>query len=201
MITTQNKDVWVAAGNGLHWYRDGSWITHTKYEGLPSTITYTVFEDSQGRLWAGTARGISLYHPNADSDPPETIIDPNKNLSEISSRGEDRLVYEGIDKWKFTQKERLLFSYRLDNEEWSVFQNEADTSLRELRPGSHLFEVRAMDLNRNIDPTPASFQFVVLLPWFKEPVFLLLSSHQLFDDSFFNRTRYFPSYAFEKTHG
>ena len=42
--------------------------------------------------------------------------------------------------------------------------------------GSHRFEVRAVDRNWNIDPTPARFEFLVLLPWYRETGFRIVGT-------------------------
>ncbi len=176
MIASSNGNVWVAAGNGLHRQMDNSWITYTVEDGLPSTITYTVFEDSKGRIWSGTARGIGLFNPNADNDPPETIMDFDKSIDEVPPIGDALIFYSGIDKWKFTEEHRLLFSYRLDNSPWSLFSEKKFTFFKGLSYGDHFFEVRVMDRNGNIDPTPANFNFTVLLPWYREAGFIIFSS-------------------------
>ena len=68
LTTTRDGDLWVASASGVHRLKDGSWISHQTEEGLPSVMAYTVFQDSKGRLWAGTTRGLVLYHPEADID-------------------------------------------------------------------------------------------------------------------------------------
>ena len=61
---SRDGSLWVASASGIHRFRDGSWITHQTAEGLPSTIAYLVFEDRQGRVWAGTTSGLIAYHPD-----------------------------------------------------------------------------------------------------------------------------------------
>jgi signal transduction histidine kinase/DNA-binding response OmpR family regulator len=84
-------------------------------------------------------------------------------------------VFSGIDKWKQTMSDRLLFSYRLDEASWSPFAPPAFASYRRLPAGKHRFEVRAMDRNGNIDQAPKAFQFNVLLPWYRQVGFLGLA--------------------------
>jgi signal transduction histidine kinase/ActR/RegA family two-component response regulator len=83
-----------------------------------------------------------------------------------------RMVFSGMDKWKYTLAERLLFSYRMDGGEWSPFTVNTSGSFRGLKPGKHSFEARAMDRNGNIDPHPAVFGFSVLRAWYAQPGFL-----------------------------
>jgi signal transduction histidine kinase/DNA-binding response OmpR family regulator/ligand-binding sensor domain-containing protein len=165
--------LWVASASGVHRFKDGSWIGHETEEGLPAVIAYTVFRDRRGRLWAGTTRGLVLYHPEADQDAPRTILDP-ANLREVSPSGEARIAFGGIDKWSHTPADRLLFSYRLDGGDWSPFQENDVATYHHLPAGPHRFEVRCMDRNGNIDPGGQSLEFAVPPPWYRQFGFLLL---------------------------
>ncbi len=175
MTKGEDKSIWVSAGSGLHRYKDGSWITITSEEGLPDAGIKEVLEDSQGRIWIGTRRGLSRYYPQSDMDPPDTFIPLDKNQRDISPRGEGRFVFSGVDKWKYTPKERLLFSYRIDNQFWSPFTTDTVISVKNMHAGDHYLEVRAMDRNWNIDPTPAIFYFQVDPYWYMEPSFIILA--------------------------
>jgi PAS domain S-box-containing protein len=174
IMTARDGSIWVASDIGLHRFRNGSWVSLGEEEGLPSEIVYTAFEDSQQRMWVGTAKGIVLYHPEADPDAPETFISDKYNLTETPPSGDVRLIYSGIDKWKYTLQERLLFSYRLDAADWSPFTSNTFASYTRLPAGPHRFQVRAMDRNWNIDPTPATFEFAVLLPWHHTTEFIAI---------------------------
>jgi signal transduction histidine kinase/CheY-like chemotaxis protein len=175
LTTTRDGALWVASGSGVHRLKDGSWISHQPDEGLPSVMAYIVFQDSKGRLWAGTTLGLALYHPEADADAPRTILDPATNLREISPSGEARITFSGIDKWNQTPSERLLFSYRLDGGIWSPFQSSNLATYHRLPAGRHRFEVRSMDRNGNIDPAGQLMEFAVLLPWYRQFGFLGLT--------------------------
>jgi signal transduction histidine kinase/CheY-like chemotaxis protein/streptogramin lyase len=173
IVRTRDGSIWVASGTGVHHYLPNAWITNTAADGLPSSIAYKLLEDSRGTLWAATTRGISRYDPNADRDPPQTTMVSSRNLAEAPPGGKVLLAFSGIDKWKYTLPSRLLYSYRLDSGPWSVFAPSDLASFEGLAAGSHLFEVRAMDRNGNIDRSPAAFRFTVLQPWHKHAGFLL----------------------------
>ncbi|MBI4874965.1 MAG: response regulator [Acidobacteria bacterium] len=176
ILKSRDGAVWVASGTGVHRYRDGSWITNASEDGLPSSIAYTVFQDSTGRIWAGTTRGISLFHPEADPDPPRTIVSDERNLRETTPDGEVRLSFSGIDKWGYTDAGRLLFSFRMDGGNWTPFRPAEFAAYRGLRAGKHRFEVRGMDRNGNADPSPPAFEFSVLMPWYRQPGFLFVTA-------------------------
>jgi ligand-binding sensor domain-containing protein len=112
--TARDGSLWVASASGIHRFRDGSWITHQTEEGLPSAIAYLVYEDKQGRIWAGTTHGLMTYDQEADTDAPRTLLERSANAHDVPPSGELRVVFSGIDKWNQTNPDRLLFSYRVD---------------------------------------------------------------------------------------
>ena len=168
-IGTRDGSLWLAGESGLHRFFQGAWVENGMEDGLPGGGVRELYEDQRGRIWAGTAHGLSLYHPEADPDPPRTYVQAltgkDKN---IPAGGTISLAFNGQDKWKYTPRQRLLFSFRLDGRDWSPFQEERNVSFPDLPAGKHYFQVRAMDRNCNIDPTPAQQEFVVVLPWYKE---------------------------------
>ena len=171
IMMSHDGTVWVASGTGVHRYRDGKWLTNGEEEGLPSSFAYRVFEDSRGRIWAATTRGIARYYPHADVDPPITLIAEDQNSRQVSPSGDVRLVFSGMDKWKQTPIERLLYSWRLDGGSWQPFSSERSVLFRGLPAGPRRFEVRAMDRNGNVDPHAAQFAFAVLPAWYRDTTF------------------------------
>jgi hypothetical protein len=169
VLKARDGSVWVAAANGLHRLSQRSWAANTPDEGLPSPDVEAIYQDAEGRLWAGTVRGLSLYHPEADPDPPRTYVHelPDSRTS-LPENAIVTISFSADDRWKYTPKDRLLFSYRLDQKDWSPCQQEKDAVFSDLLPGKHYFQVRAMDRNWNLDPKPAVFEFVIALPWYKE---------------------------------
>ncbi|MEO7144894.1 MAG: response regulator [Bryobacteraceae bacterium] len=174
ILTTRDGSVWVASANGIHRFKNGNWVAQGAQEGLPSEIAYNVFKDSGGRIWGGTALGVSLFHPDADTDPPATYLLAANNNREVAPSGDARIVFSGRDRWKQTPDDRLLYSYRLDGRPWSLFGSVSNASYRALPSGRHHFEVRSMDRNGNIDPVPAALDFTVLVPWYRQRGFLVL---------------------------
>jgi signal transduction histidine kinase/CheY-like chemotaxis protein len=174
----QAKDgaLWVASANGVHRVTGDDWVDQGVEEGLPSHIVSLVFQDSRGRIWAGTTRGLAVYHPDADVDFPVTLLERGVEPREVLASGDVRFVFTGLDKWKQTPAERLLFSYRLDQGAWTPYQPGNAAVFQKLASGQHRFEVRAMDRNGNVDQHPQSMQFRVLRPWYLSGAFLLLAA-------------------------
>lgn len=172
----RDGSVWVAAGNGLQRYFQGSWIAHGPAEGLPAHLVHDVLEDRHGRLWAATAGGLSRFHPDADTDPPRTLLDPSENPRRLLSDTPVTLVFGGRDRWDYTPPERLLFSYRVDDGAWSDYSGDTTIVLSDLVPGLHRFEVRAMDRNWNEEPQPSLLEFAVIVPWYKETRLVVITA-------------------------
>ena len=174
MTISRDSSIWVASGTGIHRLIDGTWVSNSSEEGLPNTTVFDVFEDSQGEIWAATLKGAYRYYPEADTDAPETVIPSDINSHEAIPSGDLQFVFKGHDKWDNTPDDRLQFSYRFDESSWSPFENITIVKGVGLSTGPHVFEVRAMDLNGNIDPSPASWDFTVMLPWYLETYFIIL---------------------------
>ncbi len=177
MIKDSQNRIWVASENGVHCYdtdKHKSWVHYTSRDGLPSDLCWKMFEDSRGDIWVGTEKGVSRFNPSADAAPPKVWMAKGKNSSSISPDGNAQFVFDGIDKWKQTRKERLQYSYRIDDQEWSEYTTDTVAALDNIEPGNHIFQVRAMDLNWNISGTPAIHKFQVMLPWYQEPKVIMM---------------------------
>lgn len=175
MKKVADGSIWMATGGGVYRHRNGSWVMNGIEEGLPTEVAYSVTEDHWGRVWTGTSRGLSLYHPEADLSPPRTYLVQENMPREIMAGTPLTLVFSGLDRWKYTPTERLLYSYHVDQGPWSSYKAVTVAYLTGLTPGTHRFEVRAMDRNLNEDPFPAFWDFTVRLPWYKEARLIWLS--------------------------
>jgi signal transduction histidine kinase/CheY-like chemotaxis protein len=173
IVRTRDGAIWVASGSGLHRYRDGGWTTVGAAEGLPDGSVNDVLEDRTGTLWASTTSGLSRYDGASDHDAPQTSLDVPGNPTEAPPSGAVPIVFAGRDRWNYTPPDRLLFAWRLDDGAWSPPEPRAAVALEGLTAGHHRIEVRATDRNWNVDPSPATRQFVVLLPWYRESGFLV----------------------------
>ncbi len=171
ILPARDGSIWVAASDGVYRYQNGTWLDYGLEEGLPSSIGFRVHQDRSNRIWVGTTLGLSMFHPEADTDPPRAYIPEHLNPAQ-AGRGEARLLFSGVDKWKYTAADRLLFSYRIDGHAWSTFAPNRAAVYPDLGTGRHRFEVRAMDRAGNLSPQPASFSFSVVPPWYMAPGFL-----------------------------
>ena len=106
----------------------------------------------------------------ADTHPPDTEI--ALSLKTVSQPGNTVLAWTGTDRWNDTPDVQLQYAWRLDKGEWSAFSQETHQTLLTLPGGGHTFEVKARDRDSNEDPTPASVQFYVVPPVWRQPWFI-----------------------------
>lgn len=175
LCCARNGTLWVASNAGVYRCVRGAWLQNDVADGLPSTVVTGVREDESGRILATTAAGVSAFQPEADSDAPRTTIRPLAEKERSVREGAlIRLVFSGRDKWNVTMPERLLFSHRLDENEWSPFEETTEAIFPELPVGKHYFQARAMDRNANVEPRPARLEFTVVAPWYRETRLVLI---------------------------
>jgi signal transduction histidine kinase/ligand-binding sensor domain-containing protein len=173
MATANDRSLWVAIrGRGILRNRDGHWTRYSTTDGLAFDTIRDVLTRPTGEvLFATRGGGLSRYRP--DLTAPETFFGNRTSTSRIATTAlaNEPLVipFYGEDRLKDTPDDDLLFSYRVDGQSWSAFRDDQRISLR-LPPGRHLVEVRAMDRDLNIDPTPARHELLVLRPWWAQPL-------------------------------
>jgi signal transduction histidine kinase/CheY-like chemotaxis protein len=172
IVRARDGSVWTASTDGVYHYRDGAWLEYGPPEGLPSSLAYGVREDAAGLTWAVTSRGIGIFHPEADPDPPRAFLQEGQNPGKVPP-GQVTIIFSGVDKWNYTSPDRMLCSYRIDGQPWSAFDDCRPAVFRALAKGAHHFEVRAMDRNGNQSLRPASFDFSVVPPWYLSTGFFL----------------------------
>jgi signal transduction histidine kinase/CheY-like chemotaxis protein/ligand-binding sensor domain-containing protein len=172
IVRAKDGSVWTASTDGVFHWQDGVWLEYGHPEGLPSPIAYGVREDAAGRVWAATTRGIGLFHPEADRDPPTAYVRPDQNPREVAP-GETRILISAVDKWNYTAADRVLCSHRIDGQPWTSFEDCRPAIFPSLARGAHHFEVRAMDRNGNRSSQPAAFDFSVVPPWYLSTGFLI----------------------------
>ena len=169
MLPASDGSVWIATGNGLHRHFEGGWNSVAMEDGLPADLVHVVAEDARHRIWAGTSRGLAMHVPRSDIDPPVTLTIDAEEVADPESDSTMRFTFQGRDKWRFTPDDRLVYAHRLDEGEWSSFNENRSVVLRSLPSGRHRIEVRAMDRNWNLQMEPTVAEFAVVLPWFRDP--------------------------------
>ena len=142
-------------------------------------FVHVAIADPAGTLWLGASEGVLRYQPSRT--PPATQI--SAGSTEVRKGVPLPVTFRGVgrfDKEDFPAGFR--YSWRIDGGNWTQFVSWPGQSLAlpELASGKHQLEVRARDVDGNVDPSPAALEFTVLpVPlqqrvWFT-PVVLLLA--------------------------
>ncbi len=149
---------------------DGTaWMRYTVRGGLPGSRVWDIGQDDKGQFWFATDRGLGCYA--SDGFAPETaLVSPPVEVAPFRSA---LFRFSAQDAWKQTQT--LQYSWRLDRGPWAPFSQEDRVLFGRLGFGPHRLEVRAMDREFEVDPTPAVHRFTVLAPVWRQSWFLGLS--------------------------
>ncbi|MCK5796166.1 MAG: hypothetical protein KAI47_03230, partial [Deltaproteobacteria bacterium] len=172
LLHTSDGSLWFAVrGLGVRRRWHGRWTAYSSQAGLAADTVRDVLRLPNGDLlFATLGGGISVYRP--DRHPPQTYVGqrpgsppPRKILC-----GSVFIVpFGGQDVLQDTPTDQLQYAWRLDRESWSPFALKTRARLANLVSGQHTFEVRGMDRDLNIDPSPAVHRFIVIRPWYREP--------------------------------
>jgi signal transduction histidine kinase/ligand-binding sensor domain-containing protein len=150
-------------GGGFRQARDGSiWINISSRGWKRRALDRDIYAPEQQQFW--TCR----YLPERNA--PTTVIALYE--PEVSSRGNTIIAWSGADPWHATDQKDLRFSYRFDSGEWSPFTEETQRAFTSLGSGAHTFEVRARDMDFNVDPDPPKIRFHVARPLWQQPWFV-----------------------------
>jgi len=125
-----------------------------------------------------------------DSTPPETTIE--EGPGEYVDTPDVSFGWSGADDRAPTTV--LVYSYKLDNGDWSEYTKETTCSLSNLSEGEHTFYVKAMDRMANEDQTPAERSFTVGPPFilFVNPPFAEVSKGETVTHTVTIKNNYVP---------
>ena len=186
LLAGRDGSLWVATERGLFRFLRGAWIINGLPDGLPAENVTGLAEDEAGTIYAQTTHGWARYEPDADMDAPVTeILSQEFNHMDIQEDNVITVRFQGHDQWDQTAPDNLLFSWRLDTHEWSAFQPERVVAVSGLGLGRHVFQVRALDRNGNVEISPAEIEFNIVVPWYREAHLVLILGIALVVSLFF----------------
>lgn len=170
--------LWVGAQyRGLSSYRDERWVSFSHLDGLPNAIAVVMGEHPQGTYWVAT-RNCGVYRYAPGNEMPATHVETAPSV--VPSYSSAVFSFDGFDAWGRTSESALSFSWRVTKldipakeGEWAPFSRQRTIATAKLAPGNYLFEVRAANRDRHVDPTPASARFVVETPFYLRAEFLV----------------------------
>lgn len=140
---------------------------------LPVDTTVTALvQDREGSVWLGTTAGVLRFQPG--TDPPRTEL--RASASEIQREGTLHVGLRAVKRWApASAQSAAQFSWRVDGGQWSRFSRATTVAVqgKDVAPGTHRFEVRAMDAVGRTDARGAALVFRVFptplerRPWFR----------------------------------
>ncbi len=163
------------------------------------TIPNSHFQEANGDIWFGTAKGIYKYQPENEH---LNLIDPITYISGL------KLFYNEVDwsdysdslsRWfrlpinlslpynknslvveyfgnSLVNPEEVKYQFRLDGLEktWSPVTHKTEAVYTNLTPGEYTFEVKAANSDGQWNEHPATFSFEIVPPFWQEPWFFAL---------------------------
>ncbi|MBD3268043.1 response regulator [bacterium] len=183
---TDDGAIWAASKNGIDRFDGLSWMKQSAPPGIRVESSVCIHQSNQGDIWFNSvtdsffdrAKKQSKSHSpfyttryTPDRRAPESRIVSYQN--NVNYADYAYIEWEGIDLW-YDNPELLMFSYRLDDKNWTPFEKQTQTVFQDLPYGAHTFSLRARDRDFNIDPTPAVITFEVIPPVWRQLWFLAL---------------------------
>ncbi|WP_170067625.1 hybrid sensor histidine kinase/response regulator transcription factor [Neolewinella xylanilytica] len=141
---------------------DYLWIDHVPRSWKRRALTGSTFEQEPNTFFS------TRYQPSRT--PPETSI--AFYTERVPAEGNGIISWAGKDFFGKTNAENLVFSYRLDGGPWLPYGSDNEYAFTSMPDGPHRLEVRARDIDFNVDPTPAVVDFAVLPPIWKQGWFI-----------------------------
>jgi hypothetical protein len=138
--------------------RGGAFITVFDQRGLLRPIDFASVSNTEG----GDGSDIGAFElqppPPAAGGGPVLVTQQPADRRPPNTRivkGPARSTYETKAKFRFASTEaQSTFQCKVDKKKWAACRNPFK---RTVKPGKHLFKVRAIDRFGNVDPTPARF--------------------------------------------
>jgi signal transduction histidine kinase/DNA-binding response OmpR family regulator/ligand-binding sensor domain-containing protein len=145
--------------NGSIWVNKS--LREWRRRAFPFSITP---EEAMDEFW--------VLRYNRGKMAPKTSIEIY--TEKVDPAGNTFISWSGNDYWEETPSDHLTYSWRLNGGEWSGFSHQASLVLTKLKSGKYTFEVRARDLDANIEAIPATILFTVRPPVWKQAWFIIL---------------------------
>lgn len=191
-IGSKNNKLWVATEKDISYFDGRTWINNA----FPPQMNLTneggsIHINKEGEIWinhslrewkrrAYSNRQINeeiygkfkVFRKIPDNNPPQTNILVYPEY--VDNSGNTLISWTGEDYLNQTPSSILRYSYRLNGGEWSEFSKDLSHTFTGLKNGFYSIEVRAMDIDGNIDPSPSIAEFEVLPPVWKQTWFIVL---------------------------
>ncbi|MBT5832712.1 MAG: response regulator [Candidatus Latescibacteria bacterium] len=148
---------------GMSRFDGQAWVNYLT--DIPNAAPNGLRVGPQNQHWINTKNQHTIHHTPRTQAPQTTIT---VNLTKVSQPGNTILSWQGADPWR-ASTQHLMFSHRLDNEDWSPYTPSTNRVLLSQPSGQHTFQVRARNTDFIVDPSPSQLTFQVAPPLWREP--------------------------------
>ena len=181
--------IYLGTGSGIDRLDpDRALVRHyTALDGIAAGQVHTAYRDHGGTLWFGTAHGLTRLQPQDGlrAGPPPTWITGlsigghRRPVSEAGESAMSRIeVQPGQNQIQFdfvglsySPANALRYQYRLGDDSWSAPTDSRSVHYGALAPGSYRFAVRAVNSEGQTSDTPATAEFRVAPPLWRQAWF------------------------------
>jgi signal transduction histidine kinase len=181
--------IWVATAMGINTIKklsNGSWevINEGRLRNI-YTSSHVVFDDTRDRVWVVTHPGI-IYFDAAKKIPsypfnvyvnvrtPDSKAIENKKGGTEFTYKQNNFIFEFSTNSYFNEK-AMQYSYRLlknGNEDWSTSSTLETVNFSSLNPGKYIFQVKALNANKEWSTNQAEYSFSILPPFWQRGWFI-----------------------------
>ena len=160
---------------------------YTSADGIASGQVFAAYRDRAGAIWFGTAHGLTrlVPHNGPASDPPPVWITgvsiagrpaPVSEAGELSIRqvevqpGQEHIQFDFVG-LSYSPGSVLRYQYHLGDDAWSAPIESRSVHYGALAPGRYRFAVRAISSDGEASPAPATVEFRVVPPLWRQAWF------------------------------
>ncbi|MFY0688554.1 MAG: response regulator [Cyclobacteriaceae bacterium] len=187
----QQDEVWVATDREISFFNGSTWLNDVFPRELRLTNEGGDLINHNGDLWINQSPREwkrRVYNEQNPSDEVKSRFrcvkfqhsshHPNTEISyynaEVESDGNTFVSWTGKHYFNSIPREALRYTYKLNDAEWSEYSSNTSITFTGLASGKYVIQVRAIDKEGNLDPTPAIASFIVNPPVWREPWFIVL---------------------------
>ncbi|MCG8698429.1 MAG: SpoIIE family protein phosphatase [Bacteroidales bacterium] len=120
------------------------------------------------------SKGFYSVRYQPDTTPPQCNFD--FYTKEVDPAGNSHITWKGIDYGNDTKGDNLLFSYQLNDEQWTPFKEGNDKTFLSLASGDYTLKLKAKDRLGNTSLLSDQVFFKVQRPVYLRPWFLIMIS-------------------------
>ena len=186
-----NKQLWLVSDKQFYAFNGAYWASNQLPSELLMQSEHELRVGNQGEIWLNNYpdewKNQAYYRNEVNIDAPfytvcyhPDTIAPKMTHLESKATFEQKencmISWEGTDYFQHTSTADLLYSYKLDNDEWSDFATTKTHTFLSLRHGHHCIEVRCMDTDFNLSHQVIKAEFRVVAPVYRQPWFVILIS-------------------------